>query len=76
VPAVWGTLGFVMFNLPEGALSQTFWRAVYLTCPSWRIEGRAAIFLVPFLNGLMYFVIATVGVLGFNFVRNSRGRPN
>ncbi len=66
----------ILFNLPEGALSRAFWSAVYLTCPSWRIEGSAALILVPIMNGLMYLVIAGGGVLAFNMVRKVRRRLN
>src|SRR5580658_8231674 len=72
VPLMWGILGFVYFNVPEGVFSRAFWQAVYLTCPSWRIDGYKSYLLTPLLNGLMYAAIAAILILGFNLVRSSR----
>lgn len=57
VPLFWGMLGFLLFNMPEGELSNAFWRAVYITCPFWAINGNKALILMPLLNGLMYAAI-------------------
>jgi hypothetical protein len=76
VPLMWGILGFVYFNVPEGAFSRAFWQAVYLTCPSWRIDGYKSYLLTPLLNGLMYAAIAATLILGFNWVRSSRSRTS
>jgi hypothetical protein len=76
VPLMWGILGFVYFNVPEGAFSRAFWQAVYLTCPAWRIDGYKSYLLTPLLNGLMYAAIVIALISGFNLVRRSRGRAS
>jgi hypothetical protein len=76
VPLMWGILGFVYFNVPEGAFSRVFWQAVYLTCPSWRIDGYKSYLLTPLLNGLMYAAIAAAVISGFNVVRRLRSRTS
>ena len=73
MPLIWGLLGFLWFNLPEGPQSRAFWKAVYLTCPSWSIDGY---FLTPLLNALMYTAIAAALILGFNLARNVLSRLN
>ncbi len=50
----------VLFNVPEGALSVLFWKAAYLTCPFWVIEGSKSLFLMPLLNGLLYACLAVL----------------
>ncbi|NYF81307.1 hypothetical protein HDF17_003627 [Granulicella arctica] len=60
VPLFWGVLSFLLFNLPEGWLSRAYWRAVYITCPFWLIEGQKAMFLMPILNGCMYALLAVL----------------
>lgn len=57
VPLFWGILAMVLFTLPEGSASRVFWKAVYLTCPSWRLDSAVAMFLV---NGVLYAILATV----------------
>ena len=54
VPLFWGILGLMLFNVPEGFASRTFWDAVYFTCPFWVIQGSKALILMPVLNGLLY----------------------
>jgi hypothetical protein len=76
VPLMWGILGFVYFNVPEGAFSRAFWRAVYLTCPFWRIDGYKSYLLTPLLNGLMYAAIAAALISGFNLARRTRSRTS
>jgi len=76
VPLMWGILGFVYFNVPEGVFSRAFWQAVYLTCPSWRIDGYKSYLLTPLLNGLMYAAIAAALISGFNLVRRLRTRTS
>jgi hypothetical protein len=76
VPLMWGILGFVYFSVPEGAFSRAFWRAVYLTCPSWRINGYKSYLLTPLLNGLMYVAIAVALISGFSLVRRLRSRTS
>jgi hypothetical protein len=76
VPLFWGILGFLLFSVPEGALSRAFWQAVYVTCPSWRIDGYISYLLTPLLNGLMYAAIATALISGFNLVRRLRSRTS
>jgi hypothetical protein len=66
----------VYFNVPEGAFSRAFWQAVYVTCPSWRIDGYISYLLTPLLNGLMYAAIAAALISGFNLVRRLRSRTN
>jgi hypothetical protein len=58
IPLFWGILGMLFFNVPEGWFSRAFWRAVYLTCPFWAIEGGKALVLMPLFNGLMYAAFA------------------
>ena len=58
VPAFWGILGMLLFNVPEGLASRVFWSAVYITCPFWVIEGPSAIILMPLLNGCLYALLA------------------
>jgi hypothetical protein len=62
VPIFWGIMGFVLFNVPEGAFSRAFWQAVYVTCPSRRIEGTLSYLLTPLLNGLMYAAITAAAM--------------
>ncbi len=70
VPLLWGILGLLMFNLPEGLGSRIFWDAVYLTCPFWAIEGNKALVLMPLLNGLTYaLLLSTITTL---FRRNAQ----
>jgi hypothetical protein len=76
VPIFLGILGFLRFNVPEGTLSRAFWQAVYVTCPSWRINGYISHLLTPLLNGLMYAVIAAALISGFKLVHKLRGRTN
>ena len=57
VPLFWGILSFFVFNAPENWISHAYWRAVYLTCPFWIIEGNKALILMPLLNGLAYAVL-------------------
>jgi hypothetical protein len=54
IPLFWGIVAFVLFNLPEGPASRLFWKAVYVTCPFWIIEGKKALILMPILNGIIY----------------------
>jgi hypothetical protein len=58
VPLFWGILGMLLFNIPEGWFSRAFWKAVYVTCPFWFIDGDKALVLMPLLNGFMYAVVA------------------
>jgi hypothetical protein len=74
VPLLWGILAFVYFTAPEGAFSQAFWKAVYLTCPFWCIEGYKSYFLTPFLNGLTYAAIAATILCVFKIVHKSEAR--
>jgi|ERR1700733_3806957 hypothetical protein len=74
VPLIWGILGFLLFSVPEGALSRAFWHAVYVTCPSWRIDGYISYLLTPLLNGVMYATVAAAVISGFNLVRRWRSR--
>jgi hypothetical protein len=60
VPLFWGTLGLLLFNVPEGLGSHMFWDAVYLTCPFWVIEGNKALVLMPLLNGITYALLFSV----------------
>ena len=76
IPLIWGVLGFILFTLPEGPLSRAYWSAVYLTCPSWRIEEEISLLLTPLLNGLMYAAFAAALALGFNLARRFFGRLN
>ena len=57
VPAFWGILSFLFFDVPEGSFSSAYWSAVYITCPFWYIDGEKAMFLMPLLNGCLYGVI-------------------
>ena len=72
VPLFWGVLGFVLFNIPEGRLSRTFWHVVYPTCPFWSIDGEKTLLLMPLLNGCMY---AAIAVAIFGFGRHNGNRP-
>jgi hypothetical protein len=60
VPLFWGVLSMLLFNVPEGPFSRLFWQAVYVTCPSWEIDGRKAWVLMPLFNGCMYAGIAVL----------------
>jgi len=62
VPLFWGVLAFLTFDFPEGRLSTAFWKAVYITCPFWRIDGYKAYILMPLLSGCMYAVITVIVV--------------
>jgi hypothetical protein len=57
VPVLWGTLSFMLFNVPEGRFSEVYWKAVHFSCPFWWINGEKATILVPFLNGCLYAAI-------------------
>ena len=57
VPLFWGILSMILFTLPEGPASRAFWKAVYFTCPFWRLDSAIAMFL---LNGMLYAVLALV----------------
>ena len=61
VPLFWGVLSMILFNVPEGRFSRIYWRVVYITCPSWAINGEKALVLMPLLNGCMYAGIAVLG---------------
>lgn len=76
VPVFWGVLGFLLFNVPEGTLSRAFWRAVYVTCPSWRIDGYISYLLTPLFNGLMYAAIAAGLISGFKLLRSLGSRTS
>ena len=72
IPLFWGILGLILFNVPEGLGSRIFWSAVYITCPFWAIEGNKALFLMPFLNGIMYaFLFGGFTSLYRRFSRNT-----
>jgi hypothetical protein len=60
VPLFWGVLSFLLFNVPENWFSRAYWKAVYITCPFWLINGEKAMILMPLLNGCMYAVIAVI----------------
>jgi hypothetical protein len=60
IPAFWGLMSFLLFNVPEGSFSRAFWKLVYLTCPFWAISGQKALILMPLLNGCMYAVIVII----------------
>lgn len=59
-PLFWGVLSMLLFNVPEGLFSRIYWRVVYITCPSWAIDGEKALLLMPLLNGCMYAGIAVL----------------
>jgi len=71
VPAFWGMLSFLLFNAPENRLSRVYWRAVYITCPFWRINGEKAMILMPLLNGCLYAIITFAVVKVHAFVNTS-----
>ncbi len=60
IPVFWGVAAMVLFNVLEGVLSVLLWKAVYLTCPFWAIEGYKSLFLMPLLNGLLYACLAVL----------------
>ena len=61
VPVFWGFVGMLLFNLQEGFASRVFWRAVYITCPFWFMEGPSAVLLMPLLNGCLYLLLGLCG---------------
>ncbi len=71
VPLFWGVLGMLLFNVPEGWLSQAFWAAVYLTCPFWVIDGAKALILMPLFNGLTYAALALLMTMAYASLRRS-----
>ncbi len=63
MPVLWGGLGFILFDVPEGRLSDLFWDSVYVTCPPWLIPEESPLghwFVTPFLNALLYASVATL----------------
>jgi hypothetical protein len=64
VPLFWGILSLILFNLPQGRLSDAFWIAVHITCPAWLINGQKSLFLTPLLNGCLYALIALLITIG------------
>jgi hypothetical protein len=68
IPAFWGVLGLLLFNVPEGQFRRMYGDAVYLTCPFWRIDGEKALILMPLLNGSMFAILAA-------FIHKSLGIP-
>jgi hypothetical protein len=62
VPLFWGVSSMLLFNIPEGGFSRLYWQVVYVTCPSWVIDGEKALVLMPLLNGCMYAGIAVLAV--------------
>jgi hypothetical protein len=62
VPLLWGTLGMLLFSVPEGRFSRIFWAAVYFTCPAWVIGGEKALVPMPLLNGIMCALLTLLGI--------------
>lgn len=71
VPLFSGVLGMLLFNVREGWLSRAFWRAVYLTCPFWVIDGEKALILMPLFNGLMYAAFALLMMMAYTHIRRA-----
>jgi hypothetical protein len=71
VPVFWGLLSFLLFNVPEGWISRVYWKAVYTTCPFWRIAGGKAMILMPLLNGCLYAIITFAVVKVHAFVNTA-----
>jgi hypothetical protein len=71
VPLFWGVLGMLFFSVREGWLSRAFWRAVYLTCPFWGINGDKALILMPLFNGLMYAAFALLMTMAYTYSRRA-----
>jgi hypothetical protein len=74
VPLFWGVLGMLLFNVREGWFSRAFWRAVYLTCPFWIIDGDKALILMPLFNGLMYASFALLMTMAYTYIRRETPR--
>jgi hypothetical protein len=73
VPIFWGGAGFVLFNAPQSTLTDMFWYAVYVTCPSWLLpENSASWILTPTLNGLTYCFLWWVVLALFQRYRRAR----
>jgi hypothetical protein len=72
VPIVWGIAAFVFFNAPQSIWADTFWDAVYLTCPWWLLpENSASWILTPALNGLTYGFLAWLLVVVLRWNRRA-----
>ena len=74
MPVFWGGLGFILFNAPEGRLSDLFWDSVYITCPPWLIPEESPLgnwLVTPFLNALLY---ASVAALAYGLVMVCRSK--
>jgi hypothetical protein len=69
IPAFWGTLSFLLFNVPEGSFSRAYWSVVYTTCPFWYIDGEKAMFLMPLLNGCLYGTIVVCIAKAIDLIR-------
>lgn len=52
VPFVWQAVGFILFNIPQGTVSNVFWVLVYTTCPSWLIFSNEI--AIAIANGVIY----------------------
>jgi hypothetical protein len=72
VPAFWGTLSFLLFNVPEGSFSRAYWSAVNISCPFWYINGEKAMFLMPLLNGCLYGAIVVCITKAIELVRPAK----
>jgi len=74
VAVLWGLLGFILFNLPEGRLSQVFLGSVYVTCPPWLIPARSPLgnwLVTSFLNAALY---ASLAIVAYGLVILIRGK--
>jgi hypothetical protein len=77
VPIGWGILSFVLFSAKESTWTTVYWWCVYITCPFWllptnttsTVTNTANTVLMPFLNALMYGIIAFLVIKGRRVVR-------
>ena len=74
VPLGWGTLSFILFSAKESTWTTVYWWCVYITCPFWLLPTNiATTVLTPFLNALMYGIIAFLVIKGRGAIRRHDG---
>ncbi len=77
VPIFWGMVGFIMFNAPNGPLTDLYYALSFYTCPPMRIPDNLTwghFLMTPFLNAALYGVVASVLYGGFRLLRAATAR--
>lgn len=70
VPIGWGIVSFVLFLAKESTWTTVYWWCAYITCPFWLLPtSTATTVLTPFLNALIYGIIAFLVIKGRGVIR-------